>query len=91
MQDFSACLGGIRETICISCKRESTRCMLNDVCLETKSIIFPLQFFDFNLLFLGTKHQEFGKAMKKIAGCVIVVKKEQECGIRAPFSRPCFL
>ena len=78
-------------TACISCKRESTRCMLNDVCLETKSIIFPLQFFDFVLLFLEKKCQEFGKAMKKIAGCMIVEKKEQECGIRDLLSRPCFL
>ena len=61
-------------------------------CLPSNEVInFPLQFFEFILLFLQTKCQEFGKAMKKIAGCVIVVKKEQECGVNAPFSRPCFL
>ena len=91
MQDFSACLWGIRETICISCTPESTRCALSDVSLQTKSLIFTLQFFDFILLFLETKCQEFGKAMKKIAGCMIVEKKEQECGFSDPLSRPCIL
>ena len=28
--------------------------------------------------------------MKKSAGCGIFVKKERECGIRTPPSRPCF-
>ena len=56
-----------------------------------KSLIFTLQFFDFILLFLETKCQEFGKAMKKIAGCMIVEKKEQECGFSDPLSRPCIL
>ena len=64
MQDFFAGFGGIWETIGIGCKRESTRCALSDVSLQTKSLIVPLQFFDFILLFLKTK-QEFGKAMKK--------------------------
>ena len=88
MQDFFACLWGIRETIRISCKHESIRCTLSGVSLQTKSLIFPLQFFEFILLFLQTKCQEFGKAMKKIAWCMVVVKKEQECGVNPPFSRP---
>ena len=62
---FFACLWRIRETIHISCKHESIRCSLSGISLQTKSLIFPLQFFEFILLFLETKCQEFGKAMKK--------------------------
>ena len=58
---FFACLWGIRETIRISCKHESIRCTLSGVSLQTKSLIFPLQFFEFILLFLQTKCQEFEK------------------------------
>lgn len=87
MQGFFACLWGIRETICISCKCESTRCALSDVSLQTKSLIFPLQFFDFSLLFLETK-QEFGKAMKKKWSVWLSWKRSRNVTSGPPFPDP---
>ena len=78
---FFACLGGIRETIHISCKRESIRCALSGVSLQTKSLIFPLQFFEFILLFLETKSQEFGKTMKKWRGAWLSSKRNRNVAL----------
>ena len=35
--------------------------------------------------------ERFGKAMKKIAGCEIFVKKERGCRVGIPSSRPWYL
>ena len=78
---FFACLWRIRETIHISCKHESIRCALSGVSLQTKSLIFPLQFFEFILLFLETKSQEFEKAMKKWRGAWLSWKRSRNVAL----------
>ena len=86
---YSRIMLGIREIIRLSSKLSGvsfhTRNRLPRFKLNYRVCLY--YYYCYSVLFLETK-KEFGKAMKKKAGCRIFVKEERDFGIRTPPSPP---